>query len=140
MKKEKTIIGRVEMVNLPDLELFDINAKIDSGAYTSSIHCHDIWEDLDKKILSFKLLDPTHEEYNKKILKYDNYSKTVVKSSTGIKECRYKIKTRIQIGKNTYTTSFTLTDRSSMKYPVLLGRIVLNNRFLIDVSKKYNLN
>lgn len=133
----KITIGRTEKVHFPDLNFFDIDAKIDTGAYTSSIHCHDIWENADKSELFFNLLDPSHEDYNKEVLKFDNYSKTVVKSSTGIPESRYKIKTKIQIGKEIYTTSFTLTDRADMKYPVLLGRVVLNKRFIVDVAKKY---
>jgi len=131
------MIGRTEKVSFPELELFDISAKIDSGAYTSSIHCHDIWENSDENILSFKLLDPSHEDYNEKELKFENYSKTVVKSSTGVAERRYKIKTKIQIGEKDYLTNFTLTDRGSMKYPVLLGRVVLNKRFIIDVAEEY---
>ena len=140
MKKTKIIIGRIEKVHFPDLELFDIDAKIDSGAYSSSIHCHDIWENEDENVLFFKLLDPSHENYNEKELKFEDYSKTVVKSSTGIPERRYKIKTKIQIGNKSYITKFTLTDRGKMRYPVLLGRVVLSKRFIIDVSKKYLLN
>ena len=137
MKNSKIVIGRLEKVHFPELGMFDIDAKIDSGAYTSSIHCHDIWENSDENTLFFKLLDPSHNDYNEKELKFNNYSKTVVKSSTGIPELRYKIKTKIQIGKKTYTTTFTLTDRAKMRYPVLLGRVVLNKRFIIDVSQKY---
>jgi hypothetical protein len=137
MGNKKITIGRTEKVHFPDLDLFEIDAKIDSGAYTSSIHCHDIWENSDESALFFKLLDPSHKDYNEKELKFDNYSKTVVKSSTGIAERRYKIKTKIQIGKKSYTTSFTLTDRAKMKYPVLLGRVVLNKRFIIDVAEEY---
>lgn len=140
MKHSKITIGRIEKVHFPELDLFDIDAKIDSGAYTSSIHCHDIWENTEENILFFKLLDPTHENYNEKKLSFENYSKTVVKSSTGIAEKRYKIKTKIQIGVKTYVTNFTLTDRGKMKYPVLLGRIVLNKRFIIDVAEEYLLN
>lgn len=140
MKHAKITIGRLEKVHFPDLDLFDIDAKIDSGAYSSAIHCHDIWENEDESLLFFKLLDPSHENYNEKELKFENYSKTVVKSSTGIRERRYKIKTKIQIGNKSYITKFTLTDRGKMRYPVLLGRVVLSKRFIIDVSKKYLLN
>jgi hypothetical protein len=120
--------------------LIEIDAKVDTGAYTSSIHCHDIYEDVDNKILYFKLLDPSHPDYNKKELKFENYTKTVVKSSTGIPELRYKIKLSIQIGGMVYKTTFTLANRGAMKYPVLLGRVFLKNKFIVDVSEKYLLN
>lgn len=136
----KKTIGRVEKVNFPDLALFEIEAKVDTGAYTSSIHCHDIREDEVEGKIYFKLLDPSHPDYNEKELEYSKYSKTVVKSSTGIPERRYKIKTSIQLGKKIYKTTFTLTDRGSMKYPVLLGRVILVNKFIVDVSGKYILS
>jgi len=139
MTKIKPIIGRFERVNFSELDLFDIESKIDTGAYSSSIHCHDIWEDEETQTLHFKLLDPSHLDYNEKDIKFKNYSKTVVKSSTGTKESRFKIKTNIQIGNKTYLTNFTLTDRSSMRFPVLLGRVILK-RFLVDASKKYLLS
>jgi hypothetical protein len=137
MIKNKIIIGRIEKVNFPELKLFGIEAKIDTGAYTSSIHCHDIYEDLNKKTILFKLLDPSHPDYNVKDLEFVNYTKTIVKSSTGIPESRFKITTDIQIGDKLYKTKFTLTDREGMKFPVLLGRVVLSKRFVVDVNKKF---
>jgi hypothetical protein len=137
--KVKPIIGRFERVNFIELDLLDIDAKIDTGAYSSAIHCHDIWEDETSNTLHFKLLDPSHPDYNEKDIQFKNYSKTVVKSSTGIKESRFKINTNIQVGKKIYATNFTLTDRSNMRFPVLLGRVILK-RFLVDASKKYLLS
>lgn len=88
----------------------------------------------------FEVVDPSHPDYNQTELEFETYTKTIVKSSTGIPERRYKIKTEIQLGKKVYETTFTLTDRGSMKYPVLLGRVILNKRFIVDVSKKNVLN
>lgn len=39
---QKQTIGRTDKIDFPEWGLFDIDAKIDSGAYTSSIHCEDI--------------------------------------------------------------------------------------------------
>jgi len=36
------IIGRKEIVSFPMLDLIDLEAKIDTGAYTSALHCKDI--------------------------------------------------------------------------------------------------
>lgn len=35
----KKIIGRTDLIDFPELDLWNIGAKIDSGAYTSAIHC-----------------------------------------------------------------------------------------------------
>lgn len=138
--KQKKMIGRIERVDFPELGLFAVEAKVDTGAYSSALHCHDIVEDEEQKKLTFKLLDPDHPNYNEQIIITKHYSSTVVKSSIGKKQKRYKIKTFITLGKKNYKTDFTLTDRSAMRYPVLLGRKVLSGRFLVDVKSKYILN
>lgn len=132
-------IGRLEEVDLPDFEMEDLNAKIDSGAYTSSIHAHAIRivEEDDKRYISFKLLDPEHPQYSENKELFGEVSNIkYVKSSNGFTERRYAIKTRIKIGKKNYKIEFTLTDRRDMKNPILLGRKFLRKKFLIDVSKK----
>ena len=134
--KKKHIIGRLEKVNFPDLDLEDIDAKIDTGAYTSALHCHDIIETVNDE-LQFKLLDPDHLNYNEKQLVFKKYSKTIVKSSNGTPEQRYKIKTKILIAGRSLIAEFTLTDRRAMKYPVLIGRKLITGRFLVDVKKRF---
>ena len=39
-KNEMLLSGKKEDINLPDLKLKGLNAKVDTGAYTSSMHCH----------------------------------------------------------------------------------------------------
>ncbi|MCB0279717.1 MAG: ATP-dependent zinc protease [Calditrichaeota bacterium] len=133
---EKQIIGRLEKVDFPDLDLIDIDAKIDTGAYTSALHCHDINETSDGQ-LAFKLLDPDHPNYNEKVLLFKQFSKTTVRSSNGTPEMRYKIKSRIRIAQRVVMAEFTLTDRRAMKYPVLIGRKLISGRFLVDVKKRF---
>ena len=56
--------------------LEDIDLKIDSGAYTSSIHCSNIEEiTIDgKNLIRFTLLDPEHPFYNNKEFTTKNYA------------------------------------------------------------------
>ena len=70
---EKKIIGRREVVDFPELGLFRIEAKIDTGAYTTALHCHDIKEE--NGVLHFKFLDPTHPEYSEQDQQFTSYSK-----------------------------------------------------------------
>ncbi|PJA06992.1 MAG: peptidase, partial [Flavobacteriales bacterium CG_4_10_14_0_2_um_filter_35_18] len=53
---QKTLLGRTDIVDFPKLNLFNIDVKIDTGAYTSSFHCHHI--ELSNGVLKFQLLDP----------------------------------------------------------------------------------
>jgi hypothetical protein len=60
-----------------------------------------------------------------------------VKSSNGISESRPMIKTTIQLFGEHHEILLTLTNRGDMSHPVLLGRRFLRNKFLVDVSKKF---
>jgi hypothetical protein len=139
VKKEKKIrtIGRREMVQLPDLGLEDIEAKIDTGAYRSALHCHNVTIDEEDGIryLSFVVLDQHHEAYTGYKLRYKHFSKKKIKNSSGDWEERFIIKTKIKMGTKTVLTTVSLTDRADMKYPLLLGRKFLKGKFIVDVSK-----
>lgn len=139
-KSEKVIIGRNEKVDLPNLRLKDLKAKIDTGAYTSVIHCHKIKLVISnkKKYLYFNLLDPGHPNYAKKLFKVTGFTEKKVKNSFGASEIRFAIKTPILVAGKLINAEFTLTDRSEMKYPILLGRKLLNAKFIVDVAKIYN--
>ncbi|MGZ3867102.1 MAG: ATP-dependent zinc protease family protein [Bacteroidia bacterium] len=131
------LIGRREYVDFPELQILKIEAKIDTGAYTSALHCHDIKvkEIKGKQILCFKLLDPLHPEYNEQEHFFEEFTKKTIKSSLGDAEERYIIKTLIKIGGKRVRTSISLTDRGSMRYPVLIGRKMIKSKFIIDVKQ-----
>jgi hypothetical protein len=132
MQKEKQLIGRREVVAFPELELYEITAKVDTGAYTTALHCHDIREENGE--LFFKLLDPTHPYYNPKEYKFTEFTQKEIKNSFGETEKRYIIKTTIKIGRKRIKSVISLTDRGNMRYPVLIGRKLLKNRYIVDVS------
>jgi hypothetical protein len=137
MKSDKLIVGRRERIDFPELGLIGITAKIDTGAYTTALHCHDIKEE--EGILYFQLLDPTHPEYNNQIQKSSTYFLKDIKNSFGEIEQRYVIKTVVKIGHKRINSLISLTDRGNMKYPVLIGRRLLKNKFIVDVSLLNNL-
>ncbi|MEO1023503.1 MAG: RimK/LysX family protein [Bacteroidota bacterium] len=136
--KEKKTIGRFERVDLPDWGLSGIEAKIDSGAYSSSLHCHHIeeYEKGGERRVRFQLLDPEHDLYDGKRFDMPISDTREVKSSNGMKELRHFIRTCILLFGQPHHIELSLTDRSSMKYPLLIGRKFLKSGFLIDVSKK----
>ncbi|MDX1671957.1 MAG: RimK/LysX family protein [Balneolaceae bacterium] len=132
-------IGRIEKVDFPEWDLYGLDAKIDTGAYTSSLHCHHI-EKVKKgnvEYVRFNLLDPSHETYNERLFELPVHKQKQVKSSIGVAEQRFIVKTVIVLIDEPVPVELSLTDRSEMKYPILLGRKLLKNRFLVDVSKKY---
>ncbi|MCG1036272.1 ATP-dependent zinc protease family protein [Polaribacter sargassicola] len=134
----KITIGRIDKGDFPELSLEEIDLKIDSGAYTSSIHCSNIEEIVKDGVsfIKFKLLDPEHYLYNNKEFSTKNYDTKTVKSSNGISENRFLIKTEIVLFNTTFPIHLTLSERKDMKFPILLGRKFLNNKFVIDTAEK----
>lgn len=127
---EKRVIGRNDIIDFPDLGLTNVRVKIDTGAYTSSIHCFKI--SVEEGVLSFFL--PAHRSEKHQQFTTDQFELKAIKNSFGQTEMRYVIKTKVLLFGKIIRTEFSLADRSQMRYPVLLGRKLLRSRFLVDVS------
>ena len=134
--KTKQIIGRKEKIDLPEFGLFSIDAKIDTGAYTSSIHCSHIvlTEEEGIEKINFHIPLFNNSESLIKVFQTDQFKIKNIKSSFGQIEKRYVIRTKIRVAGRLITSDFSLTDRSEMKNPILIGRKILKNKFLVDVS------
>lgn len=132
------LIGRKDKIDIPDLKLFNVEAKVDTGAFGSAIHCHhiEVVHKEGKPVLRFDLLDPEHPEYEKEIFCFTEFGEKVVKSTNGVAEHRYTIQAKLVIFDTEYLVEFSLTNRADMKIPVLLGRKFLRNRYFVDVDKK----
>lgn len=125
------VIGRREFVDFPELKLLGLEAKIDTGAYTSSLHCENIelQEEKGKSVLYFTL-----EQDQRQPHRFEEYTVKRIKNSFGEMEERYVIKTVLHMCHKTIRCSISLSNRDSMRYPVLIGRRVLKGRFIIDVN------
>ena len=134
----KITIGRTDKADFPELSLSEIDLKIDSGAYTSSIHCSNINKITlnGVSLIQFTLLDPEHPFYNNKEFTFKNYASKIVKSSNGVSEMRFMILTEIFIFNKNFPIYLTLSERKDMKFPILLGRKFLNKKFVIDTTMK----
>ena len=128
------ILGRSDRIDLPGLKLEDIHAKIDTGAYTSSLHCLKA-EVIDGK-LEFILLDEEHPEFTGIKYTFKKFEQREIKNSFGEAELRFVIKTKVKILNQIINAEFSLSNRGNLKFPVLLGRKILRHRFTIDVTKK----
>lgn len=128
------ILGRSDRVDLPGLGLENIHAKIDTGAYTCSLHCSSAAVVNGK--LEFILLDEEHPEFTGMKFSFKKFTQREIKNSFGEAELRYVIKTTIKIFDRKIRAEFSLSDRDKLRFPVLLGRKILRNRFIIDVTKK----
>ena len=134
MDKEKKIVGRKELISILDLELYDLDAKVDTGADSNALHCDNII--VDKDTVHFCLLDEVHESYHGKRMSMPLYKLKKVKSSNGEIQMRPSIKVSVEFFGKKYTSVISLTNRADMKFPMLIGRRFLKDRFLVDVSKE----
>ncbi|MCH2490018.1 MAG: RimK/LysX family protein [Flavobacteriales bacterium] len=129
----KRNIGRIDKADFPLLNLENVDVKIDTGAFTSTIHCQNV--KVEDNYLKCNFLDEAHPDYHKREIVFDTYDVKVVKSSNGVAQARYRIVTEIILFGKTYPIFLTLSDREEMKYPVLLGRKFLTKRFVVDINK-----
>lgn len=132
-RKLKAIVGRAERIDFPEGKITGVPAKIDTGAYRSSVWASDIHEE--NGILKFKLLGPESDYYSGQECETDKYEVVEVENSFGHKEDRYSVYLRVRLGPKVVRSNFTLADRSKKTYPVLIGRKLLRGRYIVDVSE-----
>ncbi len=132
MSQQKEIIGTNTHISL--LGRTGVPAKIDTGADSSAIWASDIKITRDN-ILKFKLFGPGSPFYTGKVIKRTDFKVAQVKSSNGQSEIRYRTKLAITVNGRRLRVLFNLSDRANGRFPVLLGRRTLKNKFLVDVSE-----
>lgn len=133
--KSNMIIGRAEKIDFPSLGLRHVPAKIDTGADASSIWCSKL-QIVDGQLhcIFFGKGSPFYTGETM-VFKMPDVDLTRIANSFGHRELRYKIKIPIEVKGRRIKATFTLTDRSTKLYPVLIGRSLLKNKFLVDVSR-----
>jgi len=129
---DKQIIGKAEEISLPELQAETVCARVDTGAKTSAIWVSKVKETSEGLEVTF--FGPGSPFYTGKSVLFGTYSETVVASSNGAMERRYKVRLLIEISGRRIRAGFTLADRSAQVYPILVGRNVLRGKFLVDVS------
>jgi hypothetical protein len=133
---EKRTVGWREWVALPDLGLPAIEAKVDTGAKTSSLHAFamDVFEEGGRRRVCFGVHPLRDDEDLEVFACADVIDDRVVVSSNGQEEHRVVIRTPLVIGGETWPIEVTLTDRREMSFRMLLGREALRGRLVVDPS------
>lgn len=123
----KKVIGRAEIVRFPELDEMTVHARIDSGARTSAI-----WGDA--KINSDNNLEVVFCGNNSKVYTFNEYDRLAVATSTGHIDKRFTVRLLVVIKGKKIRATFTIANRASQVYPVLIGRNVLRGKFIVDVK------
>ncbi len=133
MIDKKDIIGRAALITVKGMR--NIPAKVDTGADSSCIWASDILET--NGLLRFNLFGHLSSYFTGEyiILESAEYKRTRVASSTGQRQARYAVLLPTTIAGHTFIVRYSLANRESMVYPILLGRDVLSRQFLVDVNQ-----
>ncbi len=132
----KVVIGRAELLHFQEFDIADIPAKTDTGAYRSAIHARNIKLVNNDEELQFELLGghPVCGPLARTITT-SRFKKVGISNSFGHREDRYEVWLKVKLGPRIFRASFTLADRSKKIYPILLGRKLLNGRFIVDTTE-----
>jgi glutathione synthase/RimK-type ligase-like ATP-grasp enzyme len=132
--KPIAIVGSKEHVDFLDQGLFDVPAKIDTGADSSAIWASNIHEK--DGMLYFTLFDRVSPFYTGTVLSTDKFTVASIKNSFGQAEFRYKVSLKIRLAGRVIVVRFTLANRENNSQPILIGRRTLHGKFLVDVSRE----
>lgn len=136
---KKIIIGALETCDLPDLNLFDIQIRIDTGAKTSSLHVDEIKrERRDGRLgVSFTLHPDIYDIESVTLCWAPVSDVRRIKSSNGAVEERLIIKTLFIMHKIKKEIEIALSNRADMSNLMLLGREGMGADFLVDPSQTF---
>jgi hypothetical protein len=72
-----------------------------------------------------------------KVVHWPVVEMVAVRNSSGLREQRPVVETTLQLGPVLKRVRLTITNRSHMRFRMILGRKALENDFIVDVSKQY---
>ena len=139
MASGPVLVGWREWVALPELGLLALRCKVDTGAATSAIHAEKIeaFERDGQPWARFRVR-PFLRKHRKIVVWCEApiVDERTVTSSSGHTEHRYVVLTPLRLGIRssapTWAIELTLTDRRTMRFPMLLGRQAMEGRIIVD--------
>lgn len=137
----KLVVGEIEPVFIKKSGK-TYPARIDSGAETSSIDARNVehFERDGKQWVRFDMPLPEKEQTkDTQIISVEHEVSRyvrIIQSNKEKAERRAVILMQFAIGPHYQEAEFTLSDRSHLSFPVLIGRNILQDVMLIDVARK----
>lgn len=138
---DRLLVGWKEYLDLPELGLYRLKAKVDTGARTSTLHVSGltVLERLPDGTEWVELaLAPRRRHPERMVVARARVLRRLrVVDSGGHPEVRPLIETEMVLGTVRKRILLTLTDRSGMLFRMILGRKALEGDFRVDVAGKY---
>lgn len=131
MMRQDKVYGIIERVHMPDLGLYRIEAKVDTGAYSGALHCTKTQQVRRKDGVSVLRFTPSDTGV---VHETTQYRPVYVRSASGHRSRRYVIDTSIVIRGQKYPITIGLSNRKDMQKEILIGRRFLREHgILVDV-------
>ena len=135
----KRVIGWREWVQLPDLGVVEMKAKVDTGADNSSLHAFNV-ERIERDGAEYVRFEIHPKQRSKKptiLCEAPLAMEKKVKNPGGRTELRPVIRTRVVVAGEEIEALVNLTSRDEMGFRMLLGRRAVRSRFVIDPGRSY---
>lgn len=137
------VVGWKEYLDLPELGIVRLKAKVDTGARTSALHVAAlrVLRDDGDGGGEIEFVVPLSRRDPERIVtaRARMLRQVRVTDSSGGSEVRPVIETELVLGPVRKRILLTLTDRAGMLFRMLLARKALEGDFLVDVSRRYAL-
>ena len=134
-----TVIGWIETIDLPDLGLPGLRSKIDTGARTSALHAHDIRPFTRDGAPWVAFTAAPGQGLAPRPVEARLHAERPIKNTSGVPEDRYIIRTRMRLGQRLWTIELSLSDRSAMTFPMIVGRAALKNHAIAVHTRRTHL-
>lgn len=133
------VVGWREWLQLPEIGVAGIKAKVDTGARTSALHTHDyeVYQREGVDWVRFHLHPLPRSRDIELSCEAQVLAFREVKDSGGHAEHRPFILTTAKLGAFEWPIELSLTNRESMRFRMLLGRTSLVPHFLVDPRRSY---
>lgn len=138
-KPDLLVIGWMEHLDLPDIDVSHLKAKIDTGARTSALHAKHI-EVFDKDGVEWvRFQTQISDEVPTHWAECPIYDRREIKNTSGVPEERIVIRTRLKLTDRSWPISVSLADRSNMTFPMIIGRTALKRHNIAVHTCRSNL-
>ncbi len=131
------VIGWQEHIDLPLLGLTNLKAKIDTGARTSALHATNIVEFERDGVPWVRFHTKFNDDANDVDVECPIHDRRHITNTSGVPEQRIIIRTKFRLGAKLWKIDLSLTERTEMKFRMIVGRTALRRHpILVNPSKR----